>query len=154
MNTLKNNGFEVVDFIHIAEEEMYSVHPLAGSFAIIKCEGKYLICYNTWRKQWELPAGHREEHETPKQCAIRELYEETGQIVEDMDFKGVLKSKNTESMAVKYNPVYFATLDTLQPFLKNAETSTIKLWDFSEEIGSIGILDYKLMEYFTDENSY
>jgi len=63
----KNNGFEFLEFISVKENEINNYHPVAGSFAVIKCEGKYLICYNTWRKQWELPAGQREGDETPKE---------------------------------------------------------------------------------------
>ena len=93
MNIFKNNGFEFVEFIMMTEEEIFSFQPLTGSYAVIRCNEKYLLCYNIWRKQWEIPAGHREDNETPKECAIRELYEETGQIVSDMEFKGLIKSK-------------------------------------------------------------
>lgn len=56
----KNNGFEFIDFLFVNETEIYNYHRLAGSYAIIKCDEKYLLCYNTLRKQWELPAGQRE----------------------------------------------------------------------------------------------
>lgn len=121
--------------------------PIAGSFAVINCEGKYLICYNTWRKQWELPAGHREKNETPKQCAIRELYEETGQVVSDLEFRGLLKVKNLSNGNLKYNPIYFAQIEKLHPFLKNAETSEIKLWDLKEEIGCFDEVDMRIFDY-------
>jgi 8-oxo-dGTP diphosphatase len=80
LHTTENNGFN-------------DYYPIAGSYAVIKSSDKYLLCYNTWRKQWELPAGKREENESPKECAIRELYEETGQSVDDLKFKGLLKVK-------------------------------------------------------------
>ena len=120
--------------------------PLAGSYAVIKCEGKYLMCYNTWRKQWEIPAGQREAHETPKECAIRELYEETGQTIEDLNFIGLLKSKNLSTGNVKYNPVYYGAMDELQPFVRNAETSQIILWDLQEQIGTMDEVDLRLLE--------
>jgi len=82
-----------LDFIRGTEEKMNSYEPIAGSFAVLNCAGKFLMCYNTWRKQWELPAGQREPNETPKECAIRELYEETGQLVNDLEFKGLLKGE-------------------------------------------------------------
>jgi len=147
LNLTKNNGYEFLDFISIKEEEMNSYEPIAGSFAVLNCSGKYLMCYNTWREQWELPAGQREENETPKECAIRELYEETGQIVKDLDFTGLLKVKNLSNGNVKYNPVYFSFIKKLQPFLKNSETSEIKLWDLKEKIGFIDEVDIKVFDY-------
>ncbi|RDI37224.1 NUDIX domain-containing protein [Falsibacillus pallidus] len=147
MNISKNNGFEFLDFIKISEEEMSIYKPIAGSFAVINCTGRYLMCYNSWRKQWELPAGQREAHETSKECAIRELYEETGQIVHDLDFKGLIKVKNLSNGNVKYNPIYFSSIDELQPFQENNETSEIKLWDLKEKIGVLDEVDIKVFDY-------
>ncbi|KIL43178.1 NUDIX domain-containing protein [Jeotgalibacillus campisalis] len=147
MNYTKNNGYAFLDFLVVHEDEMNDYPPLAGSFAVLICSGKYLICYNIWREQWELPAGQREEHETPKQCAIRELYEETGQTINDLAFRGLLKVKNISSGLVKFNPVYAAHIEKLQPFRKNDETSGIKLWDLYETIGWIDEIDCKLLNY-------
>lgn len=143
----KNNGFEFIEFIYTKEVELKNYQPLAGSFAVIKCEGKNLLCYNNWRKQWEIPAGHREDDETPKECAIRELYEETGQVVTDLDFRGLLKLRNTMNGIMKFNPVYSASIERLQPFKENEETTEIKLWDLNEEISYIDEMDLKLFDY-------
>lgn len=143
----KNNGFEFLDFLIVKETEIYNYHRLAGSYAVIKCDDKYLLCYNTLRKQWELPAGQREKNETPKDCAIRELYEETGQSISDLEFKGLLKVKNIISNEIKYNPVYFNTVEKLQPFQKNNETSEIQLWDLEEQIRYIDEVDIKVFDY-------
>lgn len=147
MNLTKNNGRMFLDFISISEDDMFNYFPLAGSFAVIKCEGKYLLCYNVWRKQWELPAGRREGDETPKECAIRELFEETGQMVSDLDFKGLLKFQKVNSGEVGYNPVYFTEVERLQPFIDNQETSDIRLWDLKEEIGYVDEVDIKVLQY-------
>ncbi|WP_405096793.1 NUDIX domain-containing protein [Oceanobacillus sp. FSL H7-0719] len=143
----KNNGFEFLDFLIVKETEIYNYHRLAGSYAVIKCDDKYLLCYNTLRKQWELPAGQREKNETPKDCAIRELYEETGQSISDIEFKGLLKVKNIISNEIKYNPVYFTTLEKLQPFQKNSETSELQLWDLKKQIGYMDKVDIKVFDY-------
>lgn len=143
----KNNGFEFIDFLFVNETEIYNYHRLAGSYAIIKCDEKYLLCYNTLRKQWELPAGQREKNEAPRDCAIRELYEETGQNVSELEFKGLLKVKNLKSDEIKYNPIYFTTLEKLQPFQKNNETSQIQLWDLKQPVGYIDEVDIKIFDY-------
>ncbi|MBN6205691.1 NUDIX hydrolase [Ralstonia pickettii] len=147
MNIFKNNGFHFLDFLVVKEDEIFNYHRLAGSYAVIRCAGKYLFCYNIWREQWELPAGKREENETSKDCAIRELYEETGQSVSSLEFKGLLKMKNLSNGEVKYNPVYVTTLEELQPFQENNETSAIKLWDLKEQIGCIDEVDIKIFSY-------
>lgn len=147
MYNTKNKGFSFLDFIVVKEAEVYDYHRLAGSYAVIKCDDKYLLCYNTLRKQWEIPAGRREEDETPKECAIRELYEETGQRVSGLEFRGLLKVKSLISDEVKYNPVYFTNLVKLQPFLENNETSEILLWDLKQEIGYIDEIDIKVFNY-------
>lgn len=143
----KNNGFKFLDFLIVKEAEMFKYQRSAGSYAVIKSNDKYLLCYNTLRGQWELPAGHREENETPKECAIRELYEETGQRISNLEFKGLLKKKNLTNDEIKYNPVYFTTLLELQPFMNNCETSEIHLWDLKKNIGYIDEVDIKLFDY-------
>lgn len=147
MKFTKNNGLVFLDFLVVKEIEMYEYQRLAGSYAVIKCNDKYLLCYNSLRKQWEVPAGKREENETPKECAIRELYEETGQKVSELEFKGLLKVKKLSSNEIKYNPVYYTTLERLQPFQKNDETSEILLWNLVEQIGYIDEVDSKLLDY-------
>lgn len=59
----KNNGFEFVNFLVVKENEIYDYQRLAGSYAVIKCDNKYLLCYNTLREQWEIPAGQRDKNE-------------------------------------------------------------------------------------------
>lgn len=54
LNITKNNGLEFLEFIITEEEDIFKYHRIAGSFSVIKCEDKCLLCYNIWRKQWEL----------------------------------------------------------------------------------------------------
>ena len=147
MNLIKNNRFKFLDLIRINEEEIKKYHPIAGSFAFIKCHEKVLMVYNKWRKQWELPAGQREAAEIEKECAVRELYEETGQHLTDLEFLGLLKLKNSFKGNIKYTPVFFAAVEQLQPFIENEETTEIKLWDMNEEIGYIDEMDLEILNY-------
>jgi 8-oxo-dGTP diphosphatase len=143
----KNNGRRFLDFINIRDDELEQFNPLAGSFAVIECQGKFLLCYNKWRNQWEIPAGSREETETPLECALRELYEETGQLVKDLDFKGLLKTENINHNTIKYNPIYYGRIDKLMPFLENDETTKIILWDGKLDIGVFDEVDIRVFDY-------
>ncbi|MFC6463676.1 NUDIX hydrolase [Marinilactibacillus sp. GCM10026970] len=103
--------------------------------------------YNTFRQQWELPAGKKEANETSKECAIRELYEETGQTVSNINFVGLLKSLNLKNKSIKFNPVYYTQRDELQPFKINEEISEIKIWDLKVPIEDFDEIDYQLFRY-------
>ncbi len=53
-------------------------HPIYG--AIIKCQatGRYLIVCGRRANKWSLPKGHADYGESPFECLVREVYEETG----------------------------------------------------------------------------
>ncbi|WP_232066189.1 NUDIX domain-containing protein [Bacillus sp. KH172YL63] len=121
--------------------------PIAGSFSFVFQNEKVLLCYHSLRQQWELPAGKRENQETALACAIRELYEETGQKVDHLEFKGLMKIKRS-SGEIQFNPVFSTEITALQPFVENDETSRIMLWDGKEEIGIVDSIDEKLIQIF------
>ena len=53
----------------------------SGSRAVIMCDGKILLSHETKSGWWLVPGGGLEENETPEECCIREVEEETGFIV-------------------------------------------------------------------------
>ena len=53
----------------------------SGSRAVIICNGKILLSHETKSGWWLVPGGGMEENETPEECCIREVKEETGYIV-------------------------------------------------------------------------
>ncbi|WNF21172.1 NUDIX domain-containing protein [Mesobacillus jeotgali] len=146
MITKQNNGFELIDILEINVMDMEQYQPLAGSYAIMMVRGKYLIGYNTLRQQWELPAGKRENDETPLDCARRELLEETGQSVMDLKFVVLAWVRNHLNGAEKFNPLYYSTTYFLSPFQQNQEMSKIKLWDLKETV-HIDQVDLAILEY-------
>jgi len=91
---------EFIELIILNEEKLTTFEPLAGSYAVIQVGDEILFAFNRFRKRWELPAGRREMNETPKDCAIRELYEETGQRIENLVFKGLAKILNLDTQHI------------------------------------------------------
>ncbi|TYS18624.1 NUDIX domain-containing protein [Rossellomorea vietnamensis] len=142
----KDNGQEFLDFIQIEESDVDSFLPIAGSYAVIKVNGDFLLCFNKWRNQWELPAGKREKNETISDCAFRELLEETGQMPDELKFSGLMKVRK-EDGSVKYNPVFFGEMEILHPFQENEETTKIILWDKSCLEEPIDKVDHHLLKY-------
>lgn len=151
MQRLQANGYKFLKFMK-NETCSTDLCQLSGSYAFVQCEGSVLMVFNKWRSQWELPAGKREGAETPRECAVRELFEETGQKLAFMEFLGILKTENVKSGDVKLNPVFHATIGQLQPFLENEETSEMKLWDGDEEIGVIDEVDFHLVQQLLVRN--
>ena len=119
MQVLKNNGYKFIEFIEIREEDITLYQPLGGSFAVLKSSEKYLMC-QTMNRHW-------------------------GVAEKDIDFKGLVKSRNISTGKVKYNPIYFALINTLQPFLRNPETSKICLWDLKEKIECVDEVDFAIL---------
>ena len=147
MITKNRSGWTLLEFLKIAEHEISNYENVTGAFAIINVNGKFLIGYNSLRRQWEFPAGGIEKGETARAAAKRELFEETHQKCENLKFKGLFKisSPNGET---KYQAVFSGLIDNLLPFEKCAtdEMDEIKLWDLKEDIGYVDECDLKMVE--------
>ena len=59
----------------------YTNHCRDASRAILCKNGNIMLSHETKIGQWMIPGGGREENETPAECCIREVAEETGLIV-------------------------------------------------------------------------
>jgi 8-oxo-dGTP diphosphatase len=63
---------------------------------------------------WRVPGGHVEEGETLVKAVKREVFEETGALVRDIQFLGSLIVE-PDSVAPTHAPVFVAELDVLLP---------------------------------------
>jgi 8-oxo-dGTP diphosphatase len=125
------NGDELVEF-HPAlplpvPADRFPV-PLTFACTVVMVQGAVLYVYNTYRGEWELPAGNIEVGETPHQAAIRELYEESGQHVTTLEYAGVALLYLANSQQYELGAVYTGRLEFLQPFATNIETDRLMLW--------------------------
>ena len=141
------SGWTLLEYLNILEKDISMYENVTGSYAIIMVGDKLLVGYNGWRKQWEIPAGGIEENETPRQAAIRELYEETHQQNSDLIFKGLFKVKDARGV-LKYQAVFVGKMEELTPFLhvKGDEMEKLYLWDMKEQIGYVDECDVKIAE--------
>ena len=145
---IKNKcGYELLEFISCKEQEIINYKNVTSAGVVFKVENKYLIGFNDWRMQWELPVGKIEKEETARQAAMRELFEETHQKVDNIEFKGLFKKKRPNGEIV-YTAIFFCKKDSIVPFIKNEEdeNAEIKLWDLNEDIGYVDEIDLKIIE--------
>jgi 8-oxo-dGTP diphosphatase len=108
--------------------------PIIFSCVVARYEGKPLFVFNAWRKGWELPAGGIEEDETPYDAGLRELREESGQVVESLTFAGMCLLRNGRG-GLELGTIYTAELTTLETFsTHDGETSAMMCWDMIEPV--------------------
>ena len=103
-------------------------------FAIIisKYNGKYVLCKHKERNTLEIPGGHRELGETILQTAKRELYEETGAILYDIEevcvYSVLGKDGRVEEDEESFGMLYFADIYEFDKKL-DSEIERIELFD-------------------------
>ena len=141
------SGWTLLEYIDIEEKDIEKYENVTGAYAILKIKDKYVIGYNGWRKQWEFPAGGIDEGETAREAAIRELYEETHQKNEELEFKGLFKVEDAKGK-IKYQAVFVGEQNELSPFqyTEKDEMDEIKLWDMKEDIGYVDECDVKIAQ--------
>ena len=108
---------------------------------------KFVVGYNGWRKQWEFPAGGIDSGETAREAAIRELYEETHQRNEQLEFRGLFKVEDAEGQ-IKYQAIFTCQQEELKLFKHTEidEMTEIRLWDMREDIGYVDECDVKIVQ--------
>ena len=62
-----------------------------GCRGVVIQDGKLLVSREEVSDYWMLPGGGLEENETPAECCVREILEETGYIVEPGDLKSTVE---------------------------------------------------------------
>ena len=156
MTDSKGNIFQ--QFIRIHEEQLGATAldaPLTHALIVAEYQGKYLFLYSKWNRCWELPGGVIEEGETARQCALRELREETNQLLADGDvsFLGLMKFRLQPSYhgpeRTEYGALFAGRIRRLEAFTENDEAASIMLWDGVSDAGEeqIAEIDKKLLDY-------
>lgn len=141
-------GIQLLDFYDINETETSGFRLLSSAYAVIFVNNKLLLGFNKYRKQWEAPAGKIEAGESPRNTAIRELYEETHQRVDRLEFKGIFRIFDQRRGEIRNRAVYLGQMDKLEPFIytEEDEMKKIMLWDFIEDIGYVDTVDLAMIE--------
>lgn len=125
--------------------------PLTHSLVVVTYNDNTLLVFNKYNRYWELPGGVIEEGETPRQCAERELNEETNQHASALEFKGFMKFHLQPDFhgpeRIEYGALYAARIDDTTEFKENDEVERIIWWDGRSDIGYINEIDRSLTQF-------
>lgn len=153
MSIITNKKGDVFEqFLEISEDELKTVkleYPLTHALVVAKYENKFLLLYNRWRQEWEVPGGMIDEGESCRDCAIRELNEETNQRPERINFNGLMKF-NLHNGKTEYGALYSVRIRQIEEFSKNDEALEIAFWNGTDEFNNINEIDKKLLEYYKE----
>lgn len=157
MNKDENTSdIEIIEYYDIQEEELYKNNNTmpSSAYAVIEVQGKFLIGYNSYREQWEFPAGKIESGETAMEAARRELYEETHQIVDELAFCGLFKIYDKTKGEYRFRAVYKGEADLLTEFVpwEKDEMLGIRLWNFGDQSIYVDPVDTKMVEMLMRKN--
>ncbi len=141
-----NQGNTLLEFITTTENAAPAFQPLTGALVVARWDDRYLFVFNRQRRQWEIPGGTIEEGETPRECAARELKEETNQEAKSLSYCGMAKTSASNGF-IEYTALFSAVIDEFSPFQSNDEIEKIALWDLSQDTGEVNPIDRKLVDY-------
>lgn len=133
-------GTKLLQFIKndvpIVPEDQRNI-PLAFTMVGIRYQDNYIFVHNRTRRTWEIPGGGIEQGETPHECAIREVWEESNQHIESPQYQGLIKLQLGHNNKVEFGAIFTAELTELSPFSVNNEMDGFMLWDLEQDIGAV-----------------
>ncbi|MER7246649.1 NUDIX hydrolase [Kribbella sp. NPDC000426] len=141
------DGSVLLSFDRLVEEQLGGLDPsvpLTASLVVLWCGHECLMVFNRYRQAWELPGGMLDPGESPRDAAVRELEEESGQRADELELVGVAKIRVAPDDRLEYLAIYRGRIDSPQPFTANDEMSDAVWWSPSEPLTDLFPIDAAL----------
>ncbi|MET9022389.1 NUDIX hydrolase [Actinopolymorpha sp. NPDC004070] len=141
------DGSALVSFERCDEDGLAGLDPsvpLTASLVVLWHGETCLMVFNRFRQLWELPGGMIDPGETPREAAVRELDEESGQRPGKLDLAGVARVTCAPDDRPEFLAIYRGRVDTPLPFVPNAEMSDATWWLPDEDLPELTPIDAAL----------
>ena len=142
-------GIQLLGIVQTSEEEsapkQYS--PLIASLVLALHGDRVLLVYDRWKKHWELPGGSIEAGESARDCAFRELHEETNQDVRDLELIWVIEFRSKPEECSSYAAVFSGKILKMKPFPETSEIARIGFWKDGDLEELDAIIDHLVRRY-------
>lgn len=152
---VQDDGCSLVRFEVVDESAIESVEPnlpLTASLIALWDNGECLMVFNRFRKVWELPGGTIDPGESPREAAVRELAEETGQVAENLVLAGIAVSWWPPANQFERLAMFQGSVATRMPFVANDEMTSSCWWDPQTHLASLAPIDRALAELCIPSN--
>lgn len=126
---------------------LYPGYVVAAKVFITNPQGRFLAVKTTYADDWDIPSGHCDPGESPDDAASRELWEETGLKVDNMQQFGVVFYPNLKTVQVLFthqlDSTPETTIDNMEISAANwVERGEVPLNPYALEVVEV-ILDHK-----------
>ena len=146
MITIENERGERLLSVNEIDEAATAILPVTFSLVIGRNDLGYLLVHNVKREVWELPGGFIDAGETARQCAARELEEESGQKVAHLRWRAAIEIEI--GAKISYGALYCADIATPSSFRSNHEIDSIGYWPASRLPTGVSAIDRALLAYY------
>lgn len=153
-------GNELLDVI-VCEEKSADLcySPITHCLLAVKLGDDYLLGWNSWRHDWEIFGGCREQGETLRDCILRECLEELGISDVELDFIGLVYYRlapgyfNPEwheeyggLYGVTLSPKYLQTIEAQR--MDREEIKKLSLLSKIPKQEPVSLIDKKMLDYW------
>ncbi|MGP3981502.1 NUDIX domain-containing protein [Streptomyces sp. KR80] len=129
-----HRGLALYDFRRAAEGGRFDGVALLFSVVALWQGDQLLMVHERGRQCWELPGGGIEPGETPREAAVRELREESGQTADGLRFIGCGRFALGAERRIAYGALYAGETSTPREFTPNPEITAIAWWDRADPL--------------------
>lgn len=131
-------GNALLEFRYGDENELAELDlPSPLALVVVWRAGLCLMVFDRWKQTWELPGGMREEGESARVAAGRELAEETGLDGVVLGYVGVARFRLARDGREEYGAVYQTTVESDLQFVPNDEIERVVWWDPATELPGV-----------------